>query len=223
MTWFSALQLNPQRRQARRYIGDPQSLHAAVLNAFPPQSVPTGDARILWRLDASDWDQTLYIVSPEKPDLAALHESSGWEQAPPRITEYDRFLSALKKGQQWEFRLRANPVKSLPVEGGRGKVIPHVTAAQQLGWLAKKAPRHGFSIGSDDDPDGFSAQVTGRTDRRFSRKSKDSGARRTVTIRQAQFDGVLVIEDVETFRSALTKGVGRGKAYGCGLITLKRS
>ncbi|WP_261623806.1 type I-E CRISPR-associated protein Cas6/Cse3/CasE [Nesterenkonia marinintestina] len=222
MTWFSALQVNPRRREARRYMSDPQSLHAAVLNAFPPQSQPSQEGRALWRLDASEHDQVLYIVSPEKPDLSALHEGTGWEQALPRFTEYDPFLSRLRKGQQWGFRLRANPVKSIPREGRRGKVVPHVTPDQQLAWLTDRSGRHGFSVGSVTDPSSLTAEVTGRTDQRFGRRSPDSARRTTVTLRQAQFDGSLVIEDADAFRATLVDGIGRGKAYGCGLLTLKR-
>lgn len=221
MTWFSALQLNPQRRQARRYIADPQSLHAAVLNAFPPQYHPDG-GRTLWRLDASDLDYMLYIVSPDAPDLSALHESSSWAQTPPRSTEYDGFLSRLRKGQKWEFRLRANPVKSIPREGQRGKIVPYITAEQQLSWLVDRSARHGFSIGTMAEPESLTAFVTGKADRRFTRREASSGSRHTVTLRQAQFDGALVVEDVAAFRKALTDGIGRGKAYGCGLMTLKR-
>lgn len=37
----------------------------------------------------------------------------------------------------------------------------------------------------------------------------------------AQFDGALQIEDPERLRTALTAGMGRAKAYGCGLMTLR--
>ena len=41
-----------------------------------------------------------------------------------------------------------------------------------------------------------------------------------MTHRKAQFDGVLRITDVELFRKSLLSGMGRGKAYGMGLLTL---
>ena len=44
----------------------------------------------------------------------------------------------------------------------------------------------------------------------------------TVTLRQAQFDGTLTVTDVESLQGALINGIGRGKGYGCGLLTLRR-
>ena len=41
-----------------------------------------------------------------------------------------------------------------------------------------------------------------------------------MTHRKAQFDGALRITDVELFRKSLLSGMGRGKAYGMGLLTL---
>jgi CRISPR system Cascade subunit CasE len=36
----------------------------------------------------------------------------------------------------------------------------------------------------------------------------------------AVFEGVLQISDESLFKAALTNGIGRAKAYGCGLLTL---
>lgn len=36
------------------------------------------------------------------------------------------------------------------------------------------------------------------------------------------FEGVLTITEAELFRKALIDGIGRAKAYGCGLMTLAR-
>ena len=61
--------------------------------------------------------------------------------------------------------------------------------------------------------------VTARKNLSFSRR--DSGGHLgRVALRKVQFDGVLRITDVELFRKALVNGMGRGKAYGMGLMTL---
>lgn len=43
-----------------------------------------------------------------------------------------------------------------------------------------------------------------------------------VTLAVAEYEGVLQITDLEAFKSMLVNGLGRGKAYGCGLLTLAR-
>ncbi|MCI5956432.1 MAG: type I-E CRISPR-associated protein Cas6/Cse3/CasE [Clostridiales bacterium] len=45
---------------------------------------------------------------------------------------------------------------------------------------------------------------------------------RTVSLQAATFEGLLTVTDAERFRRTLTEGVGRGKAYGLGLLTIVR-
>ena len=42
----------------------------------------------------------------------------------------------------------------------------------------------------------------------------------TVTLTTATYDGALDIVDADAFRRTLTRGIGHGKAYGCGLLTI---
>ena len=41
-----------------------------------------------------------------------------------------------------------------------------------------------------------------------------------ITVRQASFDGVLQATDAAALKRALLDGVGRARAYGCGLLSL---
>ena len=229
MTCFSRMHINPQKRGGRKLLSNPQAMHAAVMAAFPPDRGGDG-GRVLWRLDAQHPRYMLYVVSPDEPDLSHVVEQAGWATSPWESADYDRLLGRLTLGQEWGFRLRANPVKSARRADRRGKVLPHVTTAQQTAWLLEKAPRHGFEIRhSAVDAPGVDAEepvsevvVSQRDDVRFGRTDNGTGTRRTVTLRQAQFDGVLRVTGVELLRSALIGGIGRGKAYGCGLLTLQR-
>ena len=49
---------------------------------------------------------------------------------------------------------------------------------------------------------------------------RSDGAERSVTFRQATFDGVLRVDDPTLLRDSLVSGIGRAKGYGCGLLTL---
>ncbi|SYZ34080.1 CRISPR associated protein [Propionibacterium australiense] len=133
-----------------------------------------------------------------------------------RSADYEPFLTRLAEGQQWRFRLVANPVHNVPVDNSeRTKRLAHVTAAQQLGWLLKRAEGNGFSLGYPESP---TARITARETVSF---DKGIGSeRRKVTLARAQFDGVLVINDVDFLRHALRFGIGKAKGYGCGLLTL---
>lgn len=219
MTWFSRVLINPNLRQGRRLITNAHVMHAAVLACFPPDVAANG--RVLWRLDEQHPRYTLYIVSPARPDLRPLSEQAGWSTEPGQILDYGPLLDRVELGTTWRFRLRANPVRSVSAgRGRRGRIVPHVTPEQQLGWLAERAGRHGFAL---VERDGTSlAAVTGRADRHFVKNDRHTGGRRAVTLREAQFDGVLECTDRQLLRQTLTQGIGRGKAYGCGLLTIAR-
>lgn len=203
--------INTARRGAQKLLGSPRAMHAAVLCGFSP-SANTDAGRVLWRVDRDGPHVWLYIVSPETPDLTHLVEQAGWPTAadPWQTRSYRAFLDDLTAGQLWSFRLRANPVKQARDIGAR---VAHVTADQQRGWLMDRLPRLGFSI-PEAAPSVPAVVVSDRQRRDFRKESA------TVTLATAQFDGVLRVEDAELMRQTLCHGVGRGKAYGCGLMTL---
>lgn len=212
--FMTRFEINPQRRDARAMLAAPQRMHRAVLAAFPESCDPSAHGRLLWRLDEGQHDVVLYVVSPDKPDLTHLVETIGRPTYGWQTREYGPFLERLAVGQRWVFRLRANPVHNVrPVDGGRGKRFGHVTADQQTAWFHRQAGRHGFAIvtGSADEPD---LLLRDRRTLRFPRQG------RTVTIATALFEGILRVEDPVPLRAALVDGVGPGKGYGCGLLTL---
>ncbi len=225
--YLSRIQLNPRRREAHRLLGSPQRLHAAVLASFPdpPTRDRDGDARVLWRLDTDERATLLYVVSPDQPDFAHLAEQAGWPTTERGLSKlYTPLLDRLAAGQQWAFRLTANPSHYRePLGGGRAKRYAHVTARQQEQWLVERAEKNGFRVTSTPHPgvDGTDVEVqdlavTRRLKHTFSRK----GAASKVTLGTAQFDGRLEITDPNALRTALLAGIGPAKAYGCGLLTL---
>ena len=225
MTVLSRIFINPQTRRGRKLLSNRQAMHAAVMAAFPPDALETTDQRALWRLDKAQHRYTLYVLSPLPPDFTHLVEQAGWIGQSWDSTEYDKFLGQLKTGQQWAFRLAANPVKAIRKAGKRGKVVPHVTPQQQVDWLVQRSESLGFqllpTLGFEDQPD---ATVTEGQDHHFGRNDRDRrGKRNRVSLRIVQFDGHLEITDAERFRHTLVSGIGRAKAYGCGLLTLRRS
>lgn len=218
--YFTRFQLNPQRRGAMRLLSSPQRLHAAILSCYPPDvQGPSPGKRLLWRLDTvSQHERNLFIVGPGRPSLEGLQEQAGWSQESSwRTASYGPFLDSLHQGQVWAFRLIANPTRARAGErGSRGSVSAHVTVEQQLAWLLARTASHGFvPVPAGNQPQ---INVTRRERETFSKGQGD--ASRRVSLSRAQFDGVLEISDAELLRTALLTGIGRAKAYGCGLLTL---
>lgn len=217
--YLTRFEINRARRAARSLLASPQRLHGAVEAGFPATATDTAehaDGRVLWRLDQHEHTTLLYIVSPQQPDLTHLVEQAGW---PTRLRwdtrDYRPLLDRLATGQRWAFRLTANPVSNRrkTEDSTRSQRFGHVTVAQQTTWLLDRTTRLGISIvkGTHDEPD---VAVRRRDTLRFERQGH------TVTLATAVFEGLLDVVDPDALRHALVSGIGSGKGYGCGLLTL---
>ncbi|PSK61457.1 CRISPR-associated endoribonuclease Cse3 [Micromonospora sp. MH33] len=213
--------VNPVRRGARKLLASPQAMHAAVLAGFPhPEDHTRDDARTLWRLDQrQDRQIVLYVVSPTAPDLTHLVEQAGWPSSTETWTTrpYARLLDSLDKGQQWAFRLTANPTRTgrRTPDTSTTQRYGHVTPVQQVEWLTKRAERSGFTVVRQADGE-LNLVTYNRQVHRFTRNH----GQRPVTLVTATYDGVLEVDDPSLFRGVLTRGIGHARAYGCGLLTL---
>ncbi|AGB27114.1 CRISPR-associated protein, Cse3 family (plasmid) [Mycobacterium sp. JS623] len=216
--FLTKMPIHTRKRGAVKLLSSPQAMHAAVQSAFPPRALEDAGGRTLWRIDrATNAETTLYLVSPVAPDLTHLVEQAGWQTGDSwRTRDYRNLLNRLAVGQVWAFRLTANPTFNGYKTGANWadtKPLAHVTAKQQEHWLLSRAERAGFRV-PDQSHDVTSIRVTNRSTLRFTK-----GGHRVV-IGTATFDGVLEVRDIDALSHTLTDGIGRAKAYGCGLLTL---
>ena len=210
--YLSRVELNEYRRETMKAMASPQVMHAAVMASFPAFEGGVGE-RILWRTDRVGKALYLLVQSEGRPDFTHIVEQFGrpasgqtWD-----TVEYDGHLDRMVEGSVWRFRLRANPTHSVMDGGKRGKVCHHVTAEQQLKWLMDRSERCGFRL--EPAEEGLGAEIVQREIKKFMREGK------TVTLSVVTFEGVLRITDAEIFRKTMIGGIGRAKAYGCGLLT----
>lgn len=211
--FLSRMYLNGQRRQTRALLANPQMMHAAVMASFPPDSsAQTDEGRVLWRLDQNRETTALYVVSPSIPSFEHLQEQAGWVQEPSwQTSDYSQMLSRITRGQRFAFRLTANPVHTV-TEGEKKRRVAHITAEHQLRWLIERQEQLGAQVA---DGEGEPTAAVNRSTRMvFNRNG------RRVTIQQVTFDGVLEVTSAAALRSVLTSGIGKGRGYGCGLLTL---
>ena len=107
-----------------------------------------------------------------------------------------------------------------------GQRYGQVTVEQQRQWLIERIPRFGFELMPVDPDDGGGTEeavlVTHRERPVFSRRRPGGEGYDRVTINRTVYEGVLRVTDPESLRRALVTGIGRSKAYGCGLMTLAR-
>ena len=228
--FLTRCELNPARRGARKLLGSPQAMHAAVMAAFPRETASNG-GRALWRVDEVRAGTYLYLVSPWKPDLTHVVEQAGWPTTSNwKTVDYEPPLNQVEEASSWGFRLAADPTRSVGgAPGVRGKRVGHVTVSQQTNWLLERAQRLGFRIPEIDIGDSgpervaeYAVSAVRRERPEFTRRRSEGGSDR-VTIDRVVFEGRLVVTDPHALRAAMVSGIGPGKAYGCGLLTLART
>jgi CRISPR system Cascade subunit CasE len=229
MIYLSRLCLNGRNRLVRQDVADCREMHRTVLRAFPraPEGAAPGDAfGVLYRLETGGQGRPrLLVQSVQVPDWSEIAAFEGYldPEAPgenPDVKEVGGLYGALQPGHTLRFRLRANPTKRVGKSGEAnwvGKRVDLRTEEEQLSWLVRKGEAGGFAVvlaqASPDVPNVRTVPegaVIG--DRR-----RDS---RAMTFGSVLFEGLLRVTDPDRFRMALREGIGSGKAYGFGLLSV---
>ncbi|WP_328403921.1 type I-E CRISPR-associated protein Cas6/Cse3/CasE [Streptomyces sp. NBC_00390] len=214
---------------------------------LPSDSSAPDGPRVLWRLDHNTRAEVmLYIVSPTQPDLTHLVEQAGWPAAATdpdtpgwQSKPYTPLLDHLAVGDTWAFRLTANPVHHIRRKDDEPrKRTAHLTPIHQMAWLLDRQERGGFRILEKPDSkrllpggtthrqqehhgDRYELSVRDRRDLSFDKsRGQNLSRRRPVSLVTVTFDGRLEVSDPDALRRTLTQGLGKAKAYGCGLMTL---
>jgi CRISPR system Cascade subunit CasE len=169
------------------------------------------DSGFLFRIDPLPNGRAAIIVqSAIEPDWDYAFRNAGYLlSAPPEVKSFEpNFL----KGQCLRFRLAANPTRRLSrnspdaKEESIGKRVP-VPTDQLMDWLARRAESAGFLI----ERDATTLQPG------YVYMNKNGKGQR---LRSVLFDGLLRVTDPDAFRQTLVRGIGSGKAFGFGLLSV---
>ena len=214
--YLSRIELDTKSRETMRALASPSRFHGAVERAFD------GDrSRNLWRIDTLGDRTYLLLLSRELPRLDALAAQFGYGQYETR--HYDKLLLRITDGRRFRFRLVANPTfskspgKDAAVSKTRGKVIGCGTPEFQAEWLCRRAGSHGFDVMYTDENE-TRCSFTITKSRRLSFDKGSDG--RNVKLLSVTYEGELTVTDAEKFKALLCDGIGRGKAYGQGMMTV---
>ncbi len=204
--YLTQMRLDMNNHHTLSAISAPNKLHGALESSFPGER-----QRNLWRIDSRGGQNYLLILSSEKPDLSRMAA----QFAPPGETwqtkDYTPLLDRICQGSRWQFCLCANPTYSVPAgPGQRGRVCAHSTPQNQIEWLKRQSEKYGFILSEEE------FGITKSVWYRF--KKGSSG--KNVTFLAVTYEGILEVSNPEIFRQMLCGGIGRGKAYGTGLMTV---
>lgn len=188
-----------RRRATMMVIGNDEALHGLVYSGTPEVK-----GRVLYRLDEDKAGRYLTVRSSSVPDYTNVVEEYGWPRLP-----YEEQVSTstvrtdYHKGDSLSFVLRANTVR----RNGRKErtVYSHDDLVQ---WLIDRSHVHGFRL--------VSVAVLGTGHMNVAK-------RRHVSMPWADYAGRLMVEDADAFARTLSEGLGRGKAYGMGLLMVTGS
>lgn len=227
--YLTRLLLNPRSRAAARDLDRPYELHRTLMSLFPPQAEKQGDFRlqqgVLHRveLDPVTGAPSVLLQSEVEPCFDPLLAREGY-LLPGRSAFEVRALPNLEEillpGRTFRFRLRANATRKIDTKSGpdgkrrNGKRVAVRGEEAQGAWLLRKAEQHGFSMPliARTAPPVYQFTVTNEDDRR--------GRGEKVWLSSVLFEGRLVIEDTEEMARAIRCGIGSGKAFGFGLLSL---
>lgn len=202
--YLSKLVLNPASRRVRTESGRSYELHRTLMRAFPSAETG-GSGRVLFRLDVDRETGaiTILVQSTQEPDWTVLETAKDFLLEPPFCK---RFAPVFRAGQVLRFRLRANPTVKR-----QGKRFGLIKEEEQLAWLQQKGEAGGFEPIS----------VIVIPERLMSDKMTDSaGNKHDLTLNAIRFDGSLRVTDPATFRCTLEQGIGSGKGFGFGLLSV---
>lgn len=201
--FLSQLVLNRNLVSVQRELGNAHRFHQRIMQAFPDDETiesPRQDWNILFRHEPAD--NVVLVQSDIEPDWTKL--PSGYLQR-QEVKTLDYKITALQPGRVLQFRLKANPSKR---ENKTRKVVGLVKPSEQLAWLTRQGDRCGFKIiGADTMP----------LPKVFGKKEKSS-----IRIETALYHGLLEVTDADLFVASLRQGIGKGKSYGCGLLSVAR-
>ncbi len=100
---------------------------------------------------------------------------------------------------------------------------------EQLKWLNRRGNDHGFQLikattRNTNEESGFYNPVYASQGRiqASHKKNKGTGAEYKIKHFAVNFKGVLCITDEEKFKKVYASGIGSAKAFGCGLLLIKR-
>jgi CRISPR system Cascade subunit CasE len=212
--YLSRLILNPRSRRVQSEIADRYQLHRSIMGAFP-DDLGADEERVLFRLDQDtrSGDLTLLVQSWTLPDWSWLAEPNASDYLRPVSVPnpaLKEFQLDLASGQTLAFRLRGNPTARRRLPDGSKKRVGLQREEEQLEWLERKAERNGFRIRSVRTS--HQAKAYGQI--------YQNGDKHRLTFFSVQFDGLLRVEDAEQLEEAVRSGIGSGKAFGFGLLSL---
>jgi len=223
--YLTRMFLDHTSRNVRFDAANPDGLHKTVMRLFPDHVgiEPRKTLGILHRLDESaDGRLVLHVQSRSRPEFAKLLQGylldlrrdpdllhSGVDEN-PAVRDVSTERGAIRPGDRFLFRLKANTTRKIGTKSApdgqrvNGRRVPVRGEGERIDWLSRHAASGGF-------------EVSGVRVRELAAQG------RSARFAGALFDGLLEVKEPAQFCAQVEAGVGPAKAFGFGLLSLRRA
>ncbi len=192
---------------------------------------PTAKRDFIYRYEPQRNTPAYYMVSKRKP----VDNDHVWK------IETKNYAPIITTGQHFAFILRVNPV--ITKHGKHHDAVMHekhrmgyknmevqlrpssqeIVETAGLKWLTSRAEHSGFSIkDSAIRIDGYQPHTSGIKGGGIKSKGSKRG-KKEIRYSTMDYRGVLTVTDPEKFNKTLMQGTGKAKAFGCGLMLIRRA
>lgn len=196
-----------------------------------------GSHQLLWKLFSDDPSRKFLFREEQSmggtlkgiPEYLVLSHTRPQDREGLFLMETKPFTPKLLVGQRLGFRLRANPTvfsqgkrhdvlmhakKQLQQSGKSGKdEIAAAMEAAAVNWLCEAKRAESLGITFDVPPVVLAHHKN---------QSYKASRRQKISYTSVDYEGVLTVVAPNHFMAAIENGVGKSRAFGCGLFLLRR-
>lgn len=200
--YLSILSFDMKHPSVRQALKNPQDMHRNLMKAFDDLGQSRERVRLLYRLD--EGKASLLVSSDTEPN---------WERVTGYHCEGMKNTEGLKEvftqGKVLRYELLAIPSKKVKGEGKNSRRVFLRESQEREEWLARQGKKYGFDLCAT--PEQSPSKI-------ISGKKQDMEIAYTAVC----FSGLLRIIDPEAFWTGYTQGIGAGKAYGLGMLSVAK-
>jgi len=213
-----------RKRHKRQYENDAYFIHEKMWRLVSRSNEQKRD--FLYRVEYDAYKNVKSILLLASTPLQSAKEM--------QVQVSPLYSPQIVEGEVLHFKLRANPVvkrkengkskeygliidakhqlKKNGLECGQDYSLDEIIHEKGMEWLERKGIQHGFYV------ENWNVAVGG--DDEYSVNTKDKN---NFLIRTLDFEGKLIVTDTKLFIKALFCGIGPAKAFGCGLLMVRRA
>jgi CRISPR system Cascade subunit CasE len=208
--YLTKVECRLQKKMEFYFVKNGYEIHRSIMKSFPQV---TENAR-------EKFDVLYHVLQKDKAVEILIQSTQPWSRSEDgfknRIQDYKittreipKKFYDFKKDELFQFRILANPAKKVFMNGKKNNSRVFLTNQEdQKKWFLKKGEQFGFEFFEDS--------------LRIQKKEKFHHNKKEIFFQQVLFEGVIKVVDKEKFTNAFKKGIGSEKAFGCGMLLLKR-